>query len=128
MLELPFGISSGTFSVGRYSARAQFHQTLHGKPIFGGTLSRVSRWRIRDTRRSPVLDALVRLSGGERLAPESLASLEGRGPEFTRRTNLGYVVINRERASPELLAMAVQVLRLEFLSADGLYELYRPMR
>ena len=42
VLNLPFGVRDGTSSAGEISAGSQFEQTLHGKPLIGGYLSRVS--------------------------------------------------------------------------------------
>ena len=59
VLELPWGIRDGAVSVGNFTARSQFFQTAHGKKLIGGYLSRVSKRRIRDTRRDPMMDALI---------------------------------------------------------------------
>ena len=41
VLELPFGVRDGTSSHGNFTARSQFFQTYHHKPLIGGYLSRV---------------------------------------------------------------------------------------
>jgi hypothetical protein len=46
VLQLPFGIRDGASSVGNFSARYQYYQTLHGKKLIGGYLSRISRRRV----------------------------------------------------------------------------------
>ena len=43
VLELPFGIRSGEWSEGNFTAASQFYQTIHEKPLIGGYLSRISR-------------------------------------------------------------------------------------
>jgi hypothetical protein len=126
VLELPYGVSTGTFAVGSYSARAQFGQTVHGKAIAGGTLSRVSSRRIADMRNQPIVNALLRLSEGGSLQPEELAALAPHVPSFLRRARLGYVVIDRSRASAELVTAVTSLLHLAYIEADGTYELYRP--
>jgi hypothetical protein len=126
VLELPYGVSSGTFAVGGYSARAQFGQTVHGKAIAGGTLSRISSGRIADMRRQPIVNALLRLSEGDTLRPDDLSELAAHVALFLDRTRLGYVVIDRGRVSPEAVAAVVRLLRLTYIAADGPYELYRP--
>lgn len=126
VLELPTGLRDGTNSAGQYSAVAQFHQTLHGKPLVGGYLSRVSVSRIQASRRFPVLDALITLSAGEALTPEQRQAAFARRPRFIRRSRLGYVVIDTSRASPHLRRFAIHVLNLVKLDEDGTYELFAP--
>jgi len=52
LLELPTGIRDGTSSIGDFNASTQFFQTRHHRPLVGGYLSRVSRWRKDENRRS----------------------------------------------------------------------------
>jgi hypothetical protein len=127
VLELPFGVRDGTRSVGNFTGRSQYFQTFHKKPLIGGYLSRVSRRRIEEIRQTPMLDALIRLSEGRVLADETIAALEARAPDFAHRAQLGFVVIDRNRASPQLIAFALRVLRLELLDREGPLELYRPV-
>jgi hypothetical protein len=127
VLELPFGLRDGTMSVGNFTSRTQYYQTAHGKPIIGGYVSRVSRRRVRDSERHPVLGGLIKLSEGRSLSgPEMDQLLEG-WPAFVMGTTLGYVVLDRERASEELQALAKTSLRLEAVAEDGPLALYRPM-
>ena len=125
VLELPLGISDGTFSVGRLTGRTQFYQTVHKKPIFGGGLSRVSRRRVEAIRREPILDALIRLSEGESIPSPDLATLRGLAPDFLERARIGYIVVDGERASSALIDAALEIFSVEYLSADGAYRLYR---
>jgi hypothetical protein len=128
VLELPFGLRDGTQSIGNFTARTQFYQTMHQKPIVGGYLSRVSRKRIRDTRRHKVLDALIRLSADRKLPVSAIDAMEREGARFVERANLGYVVIDRSRASEALVEFAHRTFCLELLERDGPLELYRPAR
>jgi len=126
VLELPTGIRDGTSSTGRCSAAAQFHQTLHGKPLVGGYLSRVSANRVRASRRFPVLDALFTLSAGDNLTPEQRQRAFAYRARFLRRSRLGYVVIDTSRASQHLRHFTIHVLALTKIGQDGPYELYVP--
>ena len=128
VLELPFGVRDGTFSVGNYTFRTQFFQTLHGKAVVGGALSRVSARRVDAVRSYPILDAFIRLSEGQALQPKAQALLIASAPEFLSHANIGFVVIDRERASPELVDLAMRALRLEAVASDPPFELYRPSR
>ena len=126
VLELPTGVRDGTWSVGNYSAAAQFHQTLHGKRVVGGYLSRVPQRFVRDSRRYPVLDALFTLSAGETLTLHQRRRAFARRARFLRRTKLGYVVIDVSRASPHLRDFTVRLLGLVEIDRDGPYVLYVP--
>jgi len=126
VLELPTGLRDGTWSVGNYSAAAQFHQTLHGKRVVGGYLSRVPQRFVLDSRRYPVLDALFALSAGEKLTPHQRRLAFAQRARFLKRTKLGYVVIDTSRASPHLHVFTVRLLGLVEIDRDGPYVLYAP--
>jgi hypothetical protein len=126
VLELPWGIRDGTMSVGNFTARSQFFQTAHGKKLIGGYLSRVSKRRIRDARRDPMMDALIWLSEGHELDASRWAALVEAGPAFAERTRIGFVMIDQARASDAIREFALRAFNLEFVEADGVFELYRP--
>lgn len=126
VLELPTGVSDGTSSVGGFSARYQFFQTVHGKPLIGGYLSRVSPRRISELRDVDMIDALIALSGGGRLSESREASLVRSGSAFIREANLGFVVIDGVRAPPALVDFAVRAFQLEVVARDESLVLYRP--
>jgi hypothetical protein len=127
VLELPFGLRDGTSSFGSFTARTLFYQTAHGKAIFGGYLSRLSPRHVDATRAVPLLGAFMQLSEG-RPATVTAGELSATVPDFIAQTQLGYVVIDRARASDALIALASEVLQLEWLGEDAGLELYRPAR
>jgi hypothetical protein len=126
VLELPWGIRDGTRSIGNFTARSQFHQTVHGKPLVGGYLSRVSRRRILESQQRPMLAGLIRLSEGKRLDPETHATLVADGPSFVDRSEIGWVVVDRLRTPEPLREFAHRAYGLRFVEANGPLELYRP--
>jgi hypothetical protein len=126
VLELPFGVRDGTKSVGNFTARSQFFQTYHHKALFGGYLSRVSRRRVSEIRQLEVLDSLIRLSEGMPLGPAAVSRLLSQAPEFTARSRLEFVVIDRGHASDALRELAIRAFRLHHVDTDGDFELYRP--
>ena len=126
VLELPFGMRDGTSSYGNFSARSQFFQTMHQKPLAGGYLSRISRRRIADARKDPMVSALMTLSEGRQLEPGLGAQLTALGPSFASRARIGFVVIDRDRASWALRDFAIRALGLTLVDADGTFDLYRP--
>jgi hypothetical protein len=127
VLQLPFGVRDGVSSFGNYTARTQFFQTRHGKPLIGGVLSRVSDRRVKAIRSDAMLDALMRLSEGHMLEPGAADRLAANAPHFLARANVGYVVVDHTRASPALVSFARHTLHLEELEADGPFVLYRPV-
>ena len=65
-----------------------------------------------------MLDALMHLSEGKLLAPGDTDRLAAIAPRFLARANVGYVVIDRMRASPALVDFAIRTLKLEEIEAD----------
>jgi len=126
LLELPVGVRDGTSSVGNFTARSQFFQTMHGKRLIGGYLSRVSERRVADIRRDPMVDALLRLSEGQALDPSQHEALVAGGAAWAGRAQLGFVVVDRVRAGETLRDFAIRALGLQLIDASGEFELYRP--
>jgi hypothetical protein len=124
VLELPFGIRDGLSSLGNFSAASQFYQTQHGKPLLGGYLSRVPSDTKQYYRSVPVARALLVYS--ERRTPTAVQLDRARrsADDFLRSSNLGYVVLDRSRTTPELRAFAIEVLQLTKLAESGEIELY----
>ena len=128
VLELPMGVRDGTRSVGNFTARSQFFQTAHEKRLIGGYLSRVSRRRVSDVRRDPMVDALIWLSEGRLLDESRRQSLLEDAPGFVVRARVGFVVVDRARTPDALRAFVLEAFDLERVDADGVFELYRPSR
>jgi hypothetical protein len=126
LLELPVGARDGTSSFGNFTARSQFYQTFHEKPLVGGYLSRVSRRRVDLMRSNEMIDALLVLSEGGEISRETKSRLSDLGPAWTERSKIGFVVIDRARGSEALRDFAIDALRLEHVETDGDLELYRP--
>jgi hypothetical protein len=126
VLELPSGVRDGTTSVGNFSARTQFFQTVHGKRLIGGYLSRVSRRRVEDVRSDPMVDALIWLSEGRSIDASRQQSLIEAGPSFIQRANVGFVVIDSARAPDALREFAIRAFALQFVDRDDVFELYAP--
>ena len=124
LLELPFGIRDGTSSIGNFTARTQFYQTLHEKAIMGGYLSRLSSRRIEDLRADPVRNALAILSENGRLTEQQESELLARGPAFIKAWNVRHVVIDRAMSSEVLAGMAIKAFRLDHVETNGPLSLY----
>ena len=128
VLQLPFGVRDGTFTAGDFSAKYLFYQTVHGKKLIGGYLSRISAKRVRDVRSQPTLDALMIMSEGGRLSPPHAAWIRSRGPGFIERANIGYVVVDTARTPPHLVEFVIDAWNLTEISRDEGLILYTPQR
>ncbi len=126
LLELPTGIRDGTSGVGDFNASSQYFQTAHGRPLIGGYLSRVSRRRIAENQRAPMLRALFALSEGRQLSAEQMDEARRARDAFLRRSCVRFVVVNKRRASNDLQAFAVEALGLTRVHEDAAYVLFTP--
>ena len=126
ILEIPFGIRDGSWSVGNFTASTMFFQTMHRKTVMGGYLSRVPHRRISELRADPVLNALAILSENGALTLAEERALIDLGPALLAARNVGFVVIDRNRASPALRDAAIRAFGLSLVDAGDALELYRP--
>jgi hypothetical protein len=124
VLSLPFGLRDGLVTAGGFSPASQFYQTVHGKTIVGGYLSRIPRRSWAVYRAQPVVTALIDLSDGKVLADEARRAAAASAGDFVRRTKLGYVVEDTRTTSDDLRQFAIATLHLTLLSASGPYRLY----
>jgi len=124
VLSLPFGLRDGLSSRGNYSASSQYYQTVHGKGLIGGYLSRLPGDSVARYRRNSTLRVLIRYSEGTPVEDALLAAAIERGPRNVERLRIGYVVIDRNRSSAELIAFAKTALNLTYMSSDGTLDLY----
>jgi hypothetical protein len=126
VMHLPLGVRDGRAMVGRLTARSQFYQTFHEKPVIGGLLSRVSRRRVAEMRQDRVVDALLDLSANAPLSEQLRVRLFADGPSFIRRANVGYVVLDRVLTPEELMKIAPVAFDLTLADADDRFYVYVP--
>ncbi|MGE3405149.1 MAG: hypothetical protein AB7K63_21355, partial [Vicinamibacterales bacterium] len=127
VLHVPYGLRDGTSSVGNFSARTQFFQAAHAKPLLGGYLSRVSSRRVASVRADDVLDLLIQVSEGRPIDAAQVQRLQDLGPGFIRRARVGFVVFDRAAMSDETAATLQHALQLSLAETDGAFELYVPL-
>jgi hypothetical protein len=125
VLELPFGIKDGLTFFGDFTPRSQFHQTLHGKPLVGGYLSRVSDRRKAAYLASPILGPLIELSEGNPIDAAARAAAPHGAASLVAQERLGYVVMHTARTPPALRELAMDVFALEPAGVSDGYELFR---
>jgi hypothetical protein len=126
VLEIPYGIRDGFTNAGDFSAATLFNQTFHGKPVFGGYLSRVSPSRVERARRRPVMSVILALSEGREVTEAELTRAREAVPSFLKRFNLGYVVVDRTRTTPAATQTLVELLSLVQVDRGPRRTLYVP--
>jgi hypothetical protein len=125
VLTLPFGLRDGTNSYGDFSASTQFFQTVHEKKLLGGYLSRLPRAGLDPYRRLYRFSVLMDLSAGRPVSADRLERAIERAHVSHPRLDIGYVVVQSGRVSPQLMAFARAAFDLEFVTAEYGHELYR---
>lgn len=126
VMELPFGVRDGASSHGNFNARVLYYQTRHGKRLVGGYLSRISVKRVHEIRSQPTLNSLLKLSEGQTLDPAAVEQFHERAPGFITRARVGYVVIHRDIAPPDLVALVTDAWGLHEIASDGRTALFVP--
>lgn len=89
VLELPVGIRDGFGNRGNLDHRSLYYQTLHGHPIVGGFVARLSDRIVRSYTNDPVLSELLAVSS--QIAPGATRPL----PAPTAACAIRYVVVSR---------------------------------
>ena len=128
VLVLPFGLRDGTSSLGDFNPLTQYLQTVHGKRLVGGYLSRVTREQKQFHLAFPVLSTLMAYSDRSTPPPsedERQLAFASRD-RFLLASHVAYVVTDDARTSPELRAYAETLLRLERVTSAEGYTLYLP--
>lgn len=125
VLNLPFGLRDGLSSHGNTTAAWQFFQTVHEKPILGGYLSRLPEPAVTLYRRRRVTRVLMDLSASRAVSEDRVAEAIKRAHEIRDELNVGYVVVDTQQSSPQLVDFAQQAFDLQWVATDGDYVLYR---
>jgi hypothetical protein len=117
VLELPFGIRDGFGEQGQMDPASLYYQTIHGKPLLGGYVSRLSP-AVRERYAAAPFDTLLALSTG---APPSATAVDVAA--MLERVGTRYIVLDEARA-PATLRMFVREMPLSLIRTDGRRHLY----
>ena len=121
--ELPLGLRDGFGESGRLDGRVLAYQTVHGRPLTGGFVARLSP-RIRAAYQDdPILGPLLRLSGGTAIGAERPLDRHTAG-SLLRAHGIRHVILNHATAPPDLVAYVRATLPLRSVAADGERTLY----
>lgn len=127
VLDVPTGIRDGFGPEGHFDPAALYRQTVHGKPIVTGYISRIPpavRQRYHD---SPAMRALFALSSGA-AAPADAADPTTAATELSSRWKVRYIVVDRRNA-PETAQAFVEAMGAPLIDRDEfrrVYELPQP--
>jgi hypothetical protein len=122
LLELPVGIRDSFTSRGFLDHRVLAYQMIHGRPIVGGVVSRMSPSIVEGYAADPLVDGLLALSGRE--APPKLLPSRPAAAELLAKNGIAFVMLNREYASPELVEYIEMQLPLTSIATEGERTLY----
>lgn len=126
VMNLPFGLRDGLSPMmGNTTPANQFYQIFHEKQLVGGYISRLPRRDVAEYRRRRVTRALMDLSEGLSLTDERRKNVIARARETMPSLNIGYVVVNTDDASAELVAFAREAFDLTLVGSDRNWVLYR---
>lgn len=122
VLELPMGIRDGYGEHGALDHRTLFHQSIHGKPIVGGFVARMSESLARRHLESPLFGPLLILSRGEAPAPGAIDLLRRDGHRLLNEHTVRYVVLSRQ--APLVLRDVVAGWPLRLVAGDDEREMF----
>jgi hypothetical protein len=124
VLEIPLGVRDGFGERGLFDSRSLYYQTIHGKPIVGGFVARMSPALTAQYRDSPALNALLALSAGEPVEEDVRRRSRDALIAFFESANVRYVVVDM-RTTPTPLHDFVASLPLALIDSDDGHRLYR---
>jgi hypothetical protein len=122
VLELPLGFRDGFGEEGRFDPNVLYYQSLHGRPIAGGYISRLSPIVKAGYQESPAFSTLLRLSSGGNADGSPAPTPEAARAELAR-AGIQYIVVNTATASPALREYVV-AMGVEEIDADGVRRVY----
>jgi hypothetical protein len=117
LLELPVGIRDSFTSRGMLDHRALAYQIIHGRPLAGGVVSRMSPSIVAGYAADPLIDGLLALSGRE-IPSRPLPDREA-AAALMARDGIAFVMLNRELAPAELVEYVETRLPLTLISREG---------
>jgi hypothetical protein len=121
--ELPLGLRDGFGQQGAFDDGVLFYQTIHQRPMVGGFVARLSRTVTDAYENDPLLAGLVSLSAR---AVDNAVALPDRQLASTklRENRIRFIVLNRHRASSNLIAYVEGVLPLTLVAEHDGRSLY----
>jgi hypothetical protein len=126
LLELPVGTRDSFGGRGLLDHRVLAYQMIHGRPIVGGAVSRLSPAITRAYREDPLIDNLLKLSETRGTGPESWFNQDDKrlvGQQL-KKDGIGFVMVNDQTAPSALLAYVERMMPLTLIAREGERSLY----
>jgi hypothetical protein len=124
VLEIPLGVRDGFGERGVFDSRSLYYQTIHGKPIVGGFVARMSPALSAQYRESPALSTLLALSAGEPVDADVQRRSRDALIGFLESSNVHYVVVDMHMTRTPLHEFLAS-LPLVLIDSDAGHRLYR---
>jgi hypothetical protein len=124
VLEIPLGVRDGFGERGAFDSRSLYYQTIHGKPIVGGFVARLSPALSTQYRESPALHTLLALSAGEPVDADVQRRSRDALIGFLESSNVRYVVVDMHTTRMPLHEFLAS-LPLVLVDSDAGHRLYR---
>ncbi|MGE0703731.1 MAG: hypothetical protein AB7F99_09360 [Vicinamibacterales bacterium] len=123
LLELPVGTRDSFQTQGELDHHVLAYQTVHGRPIVGGVVSRLSPAIVAGYEADALIGPLLRTSAPGAAEVPDLPD-RATAARLLEAHGIGFVMLNRERASVELVRYVDDVLPLTLLANDGTRSLF----
>lgn len=126
VLELPVGLRDGFEQIGLFDDRTLLHQMAHRHALVGGFAARIPPSTKDLYRDMPIVRSLLLLSepGGDRADARDEALSRTAAGEALVSQGVCYIVVDRSRASAQLLAFIETALPLSRVAGDDTRELF----
>jgi hypothetical protein len=124
VLEIPLGVRDGFGERGGFDSRVLYYQTIHGKPIVGGFVARMSPALSAAYRESPALNTLLALSAGDPVDERTRRRSRDALVSFFEHANVRYVVVDMHATRVPLHEFLAS-LPLVLIDSDEGHRLYR---
>ena len=112
LMEIPLGFGDGGAGRGKFDHLSLYYQMIHGQPIVGGALARLSP-RIRAAYETdPIIGPALALAEGTTPAPAPAPCTD------SLACSVRYVIVNDLTAPPDLIAFAQRTFNLRVLQRD----------
>jgi hypothetical protein len=93
VMHLPLGWRNSFGVFGPEQTQLQYYQSVHGKPMLGGNVSRAPDFKMDYFRRLPFFQTLADIQFGRTVAPEMLDAAKAQAADLMYLYNTGYVIL-----------------------------------
>jgi hypothetical protein len=119
LCELPMGLRDGLGSRGALDDRVLFYQTVHGRPLTGGFVARLSPAIIAAYEADPLLSSLLRLSGDPNATVDAVLPDRRLAGTLLQKNGIAFVMLNRATAPPVLIDYVEHTMPLTLIAQEN---------